>query len=62
MSAHSRSAALPDDANRAHAATRARVAGWVLIALALVIVVAPFLWILLNSFKNQISILSGAWL
>ena len=33
-----------------------------LIALALVIVVAPFLWILLNSFKNQIAILSGAWL
>jgi len=32
-----------------------------MVACALVIVVAPFLWILLNSFKTQIAILSGAW-
>lgn len=43
------------------AATRARLFGWMMIALALVVVVGPFLWILMNSFKDQISILSGAW-
>src|SRR4030095_2495845 len=43
------------------AATRARVLGWVLMVLAIVLVVGPFLWILMNSFKTQIAILSGAW-
>jgi ABC-type glycerol-3-phosphate transport system permease component len=43
-------------------AMRARVAGWILIALAVVLVVGPFLWILMNSFKTQIAILSGAWI
>jgi len=43
------------------AAVRARIAGWVLIALAIVLVVGPFLWILMSSFKTQIAILSGAW-
>jgi ABC-type glycerol-3-phosphate transport system permease component len=42
-------------------AVRARVAGWILIVLAIVLVVGPFLWILMNSFKTQIDILSGAW-
>jgi multiple sugar transport system permease protein len=42
-------------------ALRARVLGWILIALAIVVVVGPFLWILMNSFKTQIAILSGAW-
>jgi multiple sugar transport system permease protein len=45
----------------ANSGTRARIAGWVLIALALVVVVGPFLWILMNSFKSQIAILTGAW-
>jgi multiple sugar transport system permease protein len=40
---------------------RARLLGWILIALAIVLVVGPFLWILMNSFKTQIAILSGAW-
>ena len=43
------------------AAMRARLFGWILIALAIVLVVGPFLWILMNSFKTQIAILSGAW-
>ena len=30
--------------------------------LAIVLVVGPFLWILMNSFKTQIAILSGAWI
>ncbi|MEO8134965.1 MAG: carbohydrate ABC transporter permease [Betaproteobacteria bacterium] len=42
-------------------ANRARLFGWALIGLALIVVVGPFLWILMNSFKHQISILSGAW-
>lgn len=42
-------------------ATRARVLGSLLIIAALVFVVGPFLWILMNSFKTQIAILSGAW-
>jgi ABC-type glycerol-3-phosphate transport system permease component len=43
-------------------ALRAGLVGWVLIGLAIVLVVGPFLWILMNSFKTQIAILSGAWL
>lgn len=39
----------------------ARLIGWTLIVLAVLIVVGPFLWILMNSFKSQIAILSGAW-
>jgi multiple sugar transport system permease protein len=35
--------------------------GWALVALAILLVVGPFLWILMNSFKSQIAILSGAW-
>ena len=42
-------------------ATRARVLGWLLIVASIVLVVGPFLWILMNSFKTQIAILSGAW-
>ena len=42
-------------------AARARVIGWILIALAIVLVVGPFTWILMNSFKTQIAIVSGAW-
>ena len=44
------------------ATTRAALLGWVLIGLAIVLVVGPFLWILMNSFKDQISILSGTWI
>ncbi len=43
------------------AAGSARAFGWLLIGLSLVVVVGPFLWILANSFKTQIAILSGAW-
>lgn len=41
---------------------RARWLGYALIALAIVLVVGPFVWILANSFKTQIAILTGAWL
>ena len=44
------------------AATRARLLGWILIGASLVVVVGPFLWILMNSFKTQIAILTGAWI
>jgi multiple sugar transport system permease protein len=44
------------------AAGRLRVAGTLLVALAFVAIVGPFLWILGNSFKTQIAILSGAWI
>src|SRR5205823_10727553 len=47
---------------RVSASTRAAILGWVLIALAIVMVIGPFLWILMNSFKDQISILSGSWI
>ena len=43
-------------------AVRARAFGLILIAIAVVLIVGPFLWILMNSFKTQIAILSGAWL
>jgi multiple sugar transport system permease protein len=49
------------DASPLLPATHARIIGWSLIALALIIVVGPFLWILMNSFKTQIAILSGTW-
>jgi multiple sugar transport system permease protein len=38
-----------------------RLTGWLLTALALCVVVGPFLWILMTSFKTQIAVLSGAW-
>ena len=44
------------------ASTRAALLGWLLIGLAIVLVVGPFLWILMSSFKSQIAILSGAWI
>lgn len=43
------------------AGARVRAAGYAMIALAVVVVVGPFLWILMNSFKTQIAILTGAW-
>ena len=43
------------------AATRARVLGWALLALALVVVLGPFLWILVASFKTPIDILAGTF-
>ena len=43
------------------AGSRAQLIGWLLVALAAVIVLGPFLWIMMNSFKDHISILSGAW-
>ena len=43
------------------AALRGRTGGYALIALAVCVVVGPFLWILMTSFKTQIQILSGAW-
>jgi multiple sugar transport system permease protein len=52
------SIALSDDASQRG---YAGALGWTLIVLALIIVVGPFLWILMNSFKTQIAILSGAW-
>lgn len=43
------------------AGARARALGYATIALAIVVVAGPFLWILMNSFKTQIAILTGAW-
>ena len=43
------------------AAARAQLMGWLLVLLASVVVVSPFLWILMNSFKSHIAILTGAW-
>jgi multiple sugar transport system permease protein len=40
---------------------RGRVVGYALLALALVAIVGPFLWILMNAFKQPIAILTGAW-
>lgn len=44
-----------------NAALRARLLGWALLALALVVVLGPFLWILVASFKTPIAILAGTF-
>lgn len=43
------------------AASRAAFLGWLMLGLALVVVVGPFLWIAVASFKQPIAILSGTW-
>ena len=43
------------------AASRAALLGWLLLGLALVVIVGPFLWIAVASFKQPIAILSGTW-
>jgi multiple sugar transport system permease protein len=43
----------------AASSVRAGVAGYAIVALALAVVVGPFLWILTASFKHQIAIYSG---
>ena len=43
------------------AASRAALLGWLMLGLALVVVVGPFLWIGVASFKQPIAILSGTW-
>jgi multiple sugar transport system permease protein len=43
------------------AATRAALLGWLMLGLALIVVVGPFLWIAVASFKQPIAILSGTW-
>ena len=43
------------------AATRAALLGWLMLGLALVVIVGPFLWIGVASFKQPIAILSGTW-
>lgn len=43
------------------AATRARLLGWALLALALVVVLGPFVWIFVASFKTPIDILAGTF-
>lgn len=40
---------------------RGRLFGFALLALAVLCVVGPFLWIFLNSLKHQIDIFTGAW-
>ncbi len=42
-------------------AARTRALGLALIALSILIVVGPFIWVLANSFKSPIAILTGAW-
>src|SRR6185312_7782541 len=42
-------------------AARTRALGIALVALSIVVVVGPFLWVLANSFKSPIAILTGAW-
>jgi multiple sugar transport system permease protein len=46
---------------RMSAAGRAAFLGWAMLGLALVVVVGPFLWIAVASFKQPIAILSGTW-
>jgi multiple sugar transport system permease protein len=46
---------------RMTAARRAAFLGWAMLGLALVVVVGPFLWIAVASFKQPIAILSGTW-
>ena len=46
---------------RLSAASRAALLGWLLLGLALVVIVGPFLWIAVASFKQPIAILSGTW-
>jgi len=55
---HSRPAAILPAAS---GSARATILGWALVALAIVLVVGPFVWIAANSLKSQIEILSGAW-
>lgn len=43
------------------ASARAALLGWLMLGLALVVVVGPFLWIGVASFKHPIDILSGTW-
>jgi multiple sugar transport system permease protein len=43
------------------AASRAALLGWLMLGLALIVVVGPFLWIAVASFKQPIAILSGTW-
>jgi multiple sugar transport system permease protein len=43
------------------ASGRAAFLGWAMLGLALVVVVGPFLWIAVASFKQPIAILSGTW-
>ncbi len=43
------------------AVSRAALLGWLMLGLAMVVVVGPFLWIAVASFKHPIAILSGAW-
>jgi ABC-type glycerol-3-phosphate transport system permease component len=43
------------------AASRAALLGWLMLGLALVVIVGPFLWIAVASFKQPIAILSGTW-
>jgi len=47
--------------NRMSAASRAAWLGWLMLGLALVVIVGPFLWIGVASFKHPIAILSGTW-
>lgn len=51
----------PRERARMSPLSRAAVQTALLIAATLVIVLGPFLWIAMNSFKEQIAILSGAW-
>jgi multiple sugar transport system permease protein len=46
---------------RMSASGRAAFLGWAMLGLALVVVVGPFLWIAVASFKQPIAILSGTW-
>lgn len=41
---------------------RDRLLGWLLIALALAVVVGPFVWIFITSLKQQIAIYAGSWI
>ena len=41
--------------------SQVRWLGYAMLALAVVVVVGPCAWVLMNSFKTQIAILTGAW-
>ena len=40
---------------------RSALVGWLLVAVAILLVVGPFVWIAMSSLKSQIEILSGTW-
>jgi multiple sugar transport system permease protein len=58
---HAKTVPVSASANAMPLRGKGRAVGYALLALALVAIVGPFLWILMNAFKQPIAILTGAW-